>query len=162
MDFTTRKRLIELKQLIIEVSNHLIKGLREDVYRNAITCELRERQINFTFEETISVFYKGKCVGLQRMDICLTSWLEAIIELKAVSGDIKPEHCWQLLSYMIQKNYSLGLVVNFTSSPSKECCFRMIVKKEDDDDNFYFYDCDTDEFTLVEGYSFQATSRRSH
>jgi GxxExxY protein len=113
-------KMEELMELLMEVATTLRKGRSESVYQNAILLELQEKGVKYTTEETIPILYKGKFVGIERIDIAFQSWLPLIIELKAVSTDVKPEHFWQVLSYMRTKETKFGMVVNFNQSLTKD------------------------------------------
>ena len=136
-------------EILEEVAKTLKKGRTECVYQNAIIHELQALDIQYTKEETLPIMYKGKYVGQERLDIILTSWLEIIFELKAVAGDIKPEHYWQVLSYMRYKEYNYGIVVNFSQSPNKPLAYMFVILYED---KSYIYDVSTGQGTLLDDY----------
>jgi hypothetical protein len=45
--------------------------------------------------------------------------LGVILELKAVTGDIRQEFIWQLVNYMREKSVALGMVVNYSQGVGK-------------------------------------------
>ena len=77
----------------------------------------------------MSILYKGYYVGQERLDIAIHEWqgLDLIIELKAVTSDIKPENYWQIISYMEWKNCNYGLIVNYNQSPNKNLSYMFVV-----------------------------------
>jgi len=119
-----------LVNIIKEVGVGLGKGRSESIYQNAIIHELQALNIKYTREETVSILYKGYYVGQERLDIAINEWLggwDLIIELKAVTSDIKPEHYWQIISYMEWKNCNYGLIVNYNQSPNKNLSYMFVV-----------------------------------
>jgi GxxExxY protein len=118
-----------LVNIIKEVGVGLGKGRSESIYQNAIIHELQALDIKYTREETVSILYKGYYVGQERLDIAIHEWLglDLIIELKAVTSDIKPEHYWQIISYMEWKNCNYGLIVNYNQSPNKNLSYMFVV-----------------------------------
>ena len=119
-----------LVNIIKEVGLGLGKGRSESIYQNAIIHELQALNIKYTREETVSILYKGYYVGQERLDIAIHEWLggwDLIIELKAVTSDIKPEHYWQIISYMEWKNCNYGLIVNYNQSPNKNLSYMFVV-----------------------------------
>jgi len=138
---TTKEIVINLEEEIIEklfflidtvkeVANILKKGRTEGVYQKAICHELQRYNISYTEEETMPILYKDKYVGQERLDIVLTSFLDIILELKAISCDLKSDHYWQALSYMKYKKCNYGMVVNFNQSPAKNLSYEFIIIKE--------------------------------
>jgi GxxExxY protein len=119
-----------LINIIKDVALGLGKGRSESIYQNAIIHELQALNIKYTREETVSILYKGYYVGQERLDIAINEWLggwDLIIELKAVTSDIKPEHYWQIISYMEWKNCNYGLIVNYNQSPNKNLSYMFVV-----------------------------------
>ena len=124
------EKLFFLIDIVKEVAHILKKGRTEGVYQKAICHELQSYKIFYTEEETIPILYKDKYVGQERLDIVLTSFLDFIFELKAISCDLKSDHYWQVLSYMKYKNCNYGMVVNFNQSPTKDLSYEFIIIKE--------------------------------
>ena len=95
--------------------------LRCKLYQQAICLELQDANIRYVLEETIPIMYKGQPIGgghYHRLDIAIhPGWLPFIFELKSESNNIKSKHQWQLIRYMISKNFSYGAVINFNQSP---------------------------------------------
>ena len=119
-------KMNSLIEMFLEVAS-LKKGRTESVYQNALTVELQRQGIQYTEEETIPIIYKGRSVGQERIDIILQSWFPVIIELKATTGDIKPDNLWQLLNYMRYKEFSMGVVVNFSQAVTKTISYQFVL-----------------------------------
>jgi GxxExxY protein len=122
-----------LTQIVQEVGSLLKKGRMECVYQQAIAHELQLRGIQYTSEEVVPVKYKSISIGFERMDIYLPQE-NIVLELKATSSDIKPEHLWQLTNYMREKKSRLGLLVNFNQSLNKGVQTETIIQN---DEKFY-------------------------
>ena len=101
MDFNIPEDVLlkfrELVRIVKEVGVTLGKGRSESVYQNAIIYELQVIGAKHTREETVPIYYKDTYVGQERLDIAIHDWLDLIIELKAVTSEIKSEHYWQIL-----------------------------------------------------------------
>ena len=94
----------------IEVHRQLGPGFLESVYEEALCVELADRQIPFERQKEISVLYKGRRIGQQRIDLLVGESL--IVELKAVEA-LAEVHKAQVISYLKATRLSLGLLINF-------------------------------------------------
>ena len=56
------------------------------------------------------MYYKGEVVGHYVADMLVED--KVIVELKAVV-ELRPEHEWQLLNYLVVSKIELGLLINF-------------------------------------------------
>jgi GxxExxY protein len=119
-----------LTQIALEVGSNLKKGRMECVYQQAIAHELQLRQILYTSEEVVPVKYKTISIGFERMDIYLPQE-NIVLELKATSSDIRPEHLWQLTNYMREKKSRMGLLVNFSQSLNKGVQTETVIQNEE-------------------------------
>ena len=88
------------------------------MYQKGIATELAQRNIKYTSEEVIPVCYGEIPVGFERMDLYCYE-LGVILELKAVTGDIRQEFIWQLVNYMREKSVWRGMVVNYSQGVGK-------------------------------------------
>ena len=94
----------------IAVHRGLGAGWPENIYRRAMTIELRMHRIPFEVEKTVSVTYRGQLVGRKRLDLVIDGVL--VVELKAVDR-LCSVHRSQVLSYMRAASIRAGLLVNF-------------------------------------------------
>ena len=94
----------------IEVHRQLGPGFLESVYEEALCVELADRQIPFERQKEISVLYKGRRIGQQRIDLLVGESL--IVELKAIEA-LAEIHKAQVISYLKATRLSLGLLINF-------------------------------------------------
>ena len=94
----------------IEVHSTLGPGLLESVYEEALTYEFELREINFERQKEIMLEYKGKDIGLHRIDFLIEG--QVILEIKATDG-MKKIFEAQLLTYMRAMKKRVGLLINF-------------------------------------------------
>ncbi|MBQ9261644.1 MAG: GxxExxY protein [Prevotella sp.] len=104
-------------QAFYDVYNELGYGFLEKVYKNALFNELTRRGVSCRMESSISVYYKGICVGDYYADIIVED--KVILELKAVKT-ILPEHLAQLNNYLRATDAEVGLLLNFGLEPQKK------------------------------------------
>ena len=92
------------------VHNNLGYVHKENIYHNAVAIELKERNINFDDEKSLSVKYKGKIIGSYRPDFIIDD--KVILEIKAVPVMVK-EMMDQVYHYIKGTKYKLVLLANF-------------------------------------------------
>jgi GxxExxY protein len=100
-------------ECVIEVHKTLGPGFIESVYKNAMILELNSRGLVVETEKPINIFYKGKIVGNQKLDIVVEN--RVVLELKAVEA-LSKAHYAQLRSYLKASSIPLGLLVNFADA----------------------------------------------
>lgn len=94
----------------MEVHRTLKGGLLEPIYNEALTMELRDRDINAESEKYLPCFYKKRLMDKSyRMDIVVG---DIVIELKSVQHII-PAHRSQLFNYLRLTQKKIGLLINF-------------------------------------------------
>ena len=82
---------------IITVHQELGPGFLENIYRNALTIQLRKQGIDMEAEKTVIVYYDGEEVGRHRLDILVDN--SVVLELKTVEN-LGKAHYAQLRSYL--------------------------------------------------------------
>jgi len=95
----------------IEVHKTLGSGFREITYQRALRLELEARGLDFSREENVPIYYKGRKIDTRRVDFIVG---ECLVEIKAKS-EFDPEDYVQALSYLKASGYGVGLLVNFGS-----------------------------------------------
>jgi len=108
----------------INVHKELGPGLLEKVYQECLFYELSNLGLCVEKEIGIPLSYKG--VKLEcgfRMDMLVENKL--VIETKTVA-EIHDIHLAQLLSYLKQGDYKLGLLINFNSVHLKNGIRRVV------------------------------------
>ncbi len=94
----------------IEVHRHLGPGLLESIYEQALCIEFELRGIPFERQAEVDVFYKGRVIKGQRVDLLVAK--EVVVELKSLSK--LPEAATaQTLSYLKGTGLHRGLLINF-------------------------------------------------
>jgi GxxExxY protein len=108
-----RELSYQIMQAVFEVHNTLGPGFLETIYEEALAQELIIRLIPFERQKEVIVNYKGRAIGLHRLDLIIDD--KILLELKAVSTlmDVFKQ---QTLSYLKATGLKLGILINFGSS----------------------------------------------
>jgi GxxExxY protein len=95
----------------IEVYNEMGAGLLEDVYQECLEKELTDRNIPFTSQQTLNIFYKGaKLTKYYRPDLYVHEGI--VVELKAIR-EVGNNELSQLINYLKISNKQVGYLINF-------------------------------------------------
>jgi len=94
------------------VHNALGKGLTEKTYENALAVKLQHLGLGIRQQENLPVFFEDQEVGEQIVDLVVED--SVIVEVKAVQNLSKP-HEAQILGYLKNTKFQLGLLINFGS-----------------------------------------------
>jgi len=108
----------------IEVHSSFGPGLLEGVYEEALSYEFTLRKIKYEKQKEIILKYKGKDVGLHRLDYLVEK--EVVLELKSVEQMNKIYEA-QLLTYLRAINKRVGLLINFNVLRLKDGIKRLII-----------------------------------
>ena len=109
----------------IELHKELGPGLLESVYETAFCFELEKRNIKYTRQQGIPVFYEDTKLDLGfRSDIIIEGKL--LIEIKSVAAIEKVFHK-TVLTYLKHTNLKLGLLINFNVNLIKDGIHRKIL-----------------------------------
>ncbi len=100
----------EIMSAVFEVHNQLGPGFPEEIYQRAVAMEFGSRQIPIEEQKAIQIEYKGKNVGIFRLDMVVDS--KVVLEFKAVS-DLNDLFKQQTLSYLKASGIRLGILINF-------------------------------------------------
>jgi GxxExxY protein len=105
-----------LRGAIFEVHNQLGSGFLEAVYQESLEHELTLRRIPFLSQPELQIVYKSHQLRqTYRPDfICYD---KIIVELKAVK-ELTPIHTAQMVNYLKATSLRVGLLVNFSASPT--------------------------------------------
>ncbi len=107
----------------IEVHKELFPGLRENVYKVALSRELKLRRIPHQVEVPVPIYYKGELVGQGWIDILVGGKL--VLELKGVES-LAPAHSAQAKGYLIALKLQLALLLNFHAPIMRDGIKRII------------------------------------
>ena len=94
----------------MSVHRHFGPGFLEEVYKNALMVELKQRRLSAVKEVPVPIDYCGIRVGNYQADIIVEGCL--ILELKAVST-LVAKHEAQLVNYLCATHIDDGLLINF-------------------------------------------------
>ena len=95
----------------MEVHRILGPGYQEIIYHNALGLALRDKGILFAREKEIEILYKGRVVGVHKLDLIIED--KVIVELKAVIGEMPDVFRAQVISYLKASNLEIALLINF-------------------------------------------------
>ena len=97
-----------------EVYNHLGYGLLERVHAMALEQELRDRGLRVAREVNVPVYYKGRLLTTQRVDMVVEGVL--VVEIKSTEL-VSPSAMRQLVSYLRSTHLEVGLLMHFGPDP---------------------------------------------
>jgi GxxExxY protein len=97
----------------IEVHRALGPGFLESVYAESLAFALGDQGITFVREVRVGVVFKGRMVGIHRLDLLVDDQL--VVELKAVER-LAPVHFAQVRSYLRATHLRAGLLLNFEAA----------------------------------------------
>ena len=95
---------------IYEVWKKLGPAFKESIYHKALIEEFKDRDISFTAQKQIPIFYKGKKIGVYAPDFIIED--KILLEIKHVPK-ITFREKKQAWHYLKGSNYKLLLLVNF-------------------------------------------------
>ncbi len=99
----------------MEVLAQLGRGFVESVYQEALAIEFTKRGIPYLEQKELVITYKGKTLE-KRFLVDFLLYNKIILEIKAVEK-LTNVHEAQLLNYLKASGISIGLLVNFNSTP---------------------------------------------
>lgn len=110
----TEYKYSELTSKIIgcamEVHKLLGNGFQEVIYQRALEMEFQLNDIAYSREHDMPIFYKGKQIGIRRVDFLIEGTIS--VELKAVI-QLEDVHLAQAINYLEAYNLEIGLLINF-------------------------------------------------
>lgn len=98
-----------------EAYRHLGDGMLEKHCASALEDELRTRGHEVGREVSVGVWYKGRLLGTQRLDMIVDGKL--VIEVKSMDA-LHPSAHRQLLNYLRVTMLEVGLPLNFGPKPT--------------------------------------------
>jgi len=101
----------DLMGAAFEVYNELGYGMAEDIYQSALEIELTIRQIGFSAQAQLDVYFKDRLLNVKyRPDLLVFD--EIVVELKALK-ELCSDHEAQLFNYMRIARKRVGYLINF-------------------------------------------------
>ncbi len=92
------------------VHNALGKRLSEKTYENALALKLLNLGLRISQQKELPVVFEGQKVGEQVVDLLVEE--SVVVEIKAVQN-ISKSHEAQLLGYLKNTHFQVGLLLNF-------------------------------------------------
>lgn len=116
----------EVVDCFFQIHKELGAGYVEQIYDDALSVELRSKNISFQKQKSFEVIYKGQVLPTAfRPDFIVED--QIIVELKSVDK-IHPVHQSQLYAYLKVTRLPLGFLVNFNVPLIKDGIGRYINK----------------------------------
>ena len=114
MDILYKEGSYAIAGAAMEVHRTLGKGFLESVYQESLGVEFKKRQIPFSREHLLELFYKGDKLSKYFVAdfICFE---KIVLELKSFSV-LNSEHEAQVLNYLKATKMQLALLINFGAS----------------------------------------------
>ena len=111
MELLFKKESYSIIGAAMEVHRTLGRGFLESVYQESLALELNIRQVPFSKEQNLELFYKGEKLNkyFTADFICFD---KIILELKSVSF-LTNGHEAQAFNYLKATKLSLALLINF-------------------------------------------------
>lgn len=101
-----------------QVHKNLGPGLLENIYEEALACELSDRNIPFETQKIVPIQYKHHHLkAIYKLDLIIDG--KIVVELKCVER-ILPIHEAQILTYMKLTQTRLGFLINFNTPVIKD------------------------------------------
>lgn len=122
-------KLSQILFSIFEDVSILGKGFAECVYQEAICVLLRQNNITYSKETTLTIPFHDCIVGNVRADIVLTDY---IIECKAIEASLRTSHVPQIIAYMKLTNKPFGFLVNFNQKTTNDLLETVFVEEYND------------------------------
>jgi GxxExxY protein len=94
----------------MEVHNVLGSGFQEVIYQRALAREMSMKDIEYSREYEMPIFYKGEQIGTRRVDFLVEGVVS--VELKATTV-LEPVNLAQAINYLEAYNLQVGLLINF-------------------------------------------------
>ena len=123
VDEATEQLAKAVIEAVIEVRRHVKLGMPENVYKLALSHELKLRGIDHETEFPVAVLYKGVKVGEGFIDLLVGKRL--VVELKAVEA-LSEVHRAQVIGYLQATGLQLGLLINFNVAQIRNGIKRVI------------------------------------
>ncbi len=108
----------------IEVHTKLGPGLLESIYEEALAHEFTLRGISFERQKEVTISYKGREVGVHRIDFLVEN--QVVVELKAVNVLHKIFEA-QVLTYLKATGKKVALLINFNAMLLKDGIKRFVL-----------------------------------
>ncbi len=96
----------------MKVHGTLGNGFQEVIYQRALDIEMKLKQLDFSREHEMLIYYEGFEIGTRRVDFFVED--KIMVELKAVNK-LDDLHLAQAMNYLEAYKLPVGLLLNFGS-----------------------------------------------
>ena len=96
----------------MKVHSTLGNGFQEVIYQRCLALEMEKKNLGFSREMEMTIYYEGEDVGTRRVDFFVEGSI--MVELKATSK-LEDIHLAQGFNYLEAYNMEIGLLINFGS-----------------------------------------------
>jgi len=111
VDLLQKDDTYEIIGAAMEVHKVLGAGFLEAVYQEAFEAELMNRNIAYSREQEIDIYYKD--IKLKKKYFAdFIIYNSIVVELKALN-ELNNDHKAQLINYLKATGYEIGLLINF-------------------------------------------------
>ena len=94
----------------MEVHRILGNGFQEVIYQRALAIEMANQNLKFSREHEMEIYYKGKNIGVRRVDFFVEG--KIMVEIKAIV-QLEDVHLAQAINYLEAYGLEIGLLINF-------------------------------------------------
>jgi GxxExxY protein len=94
------------------VHSALGNGFQEVIYQRALSIEMADRNLSFSREHIMPIYYKNEHIGTRRVDFLIENVI--CLEIKAVIR-LEDVHIAQAINYLEAYDLEIGLLINFGS-----------------------------------------------
>lgn len=96
----------------MKVHSELGNGFQEVIYQRALELEMAEKNIEFSREYEMPIYYRNQQIRLRRVDFLIEGNIS--VELKAII-QLEDVHLAQAINYLEAYDLEVGLLINFGS-----------------------------------------------
>lgn len=113
-EFLFKEECYEIIGCAMEVHNELGHGFLEAVYQEALELEFIEKEIPYTREKVLDIYFKGKLLK-KKYTADFFCFNNIVVETKPTK-DLCDSDLSQVLNYLKATNKKIGLLINFGTS----------------------------------------------
>ena len=96
----------------MKVHTALGNGFQEVIYQRALVIEMSDKDLTFSREHEMPIYYKDRRIGTRRVDFLVEGVVS--VELKALTK-LEDVHLAQAINYLEAYDLEIGLLINFGS-----------------------------------------------
>ena len=113
-DILEAERVRSIVGGFFDAYNYFGPGLSEGIYSSGLEVELTDRGHHVARELSVPVYYKGRYVGRQRLDMVVDS--AVIVEIKAGGDRVRPGTSAQVITYLKVSSFHVALLLHLATA----------------------------------------------